>query len=120
MPTQAYFDKYPPFASHVTTAKLPRLSFAKLLAHDKSESDALFEACRAKGFFLLDFRGCSEGEGFLKEAEALFQLNEEVNTLDVDELMKYAYNPPHSLFGYVIGLSYYWSFLSTHLGALFT
>lgn len=99
MPTQAYFDRYPPFPGDVPVAKLPRLSFAKLLARDESESDALFEACRAMGFFLLDFQGCPEGESFLKKAETMFDINEEVNAMDVGELMKYAYRPPHSLFG---------------------
>jgi len=75
------------------------LSFSKLLNDEKNESDALFKACRSMGFFLLDFEGCSEGEGFLKKAEAMFDLNDEVNAVDIDELMKYAYQPPHSLFG---------------------
>jgi isopenicillin N synthase-like dioxygenase len=100
MPTQAYFDKYPTFPSDISVAKLPRLSFAKLLVHEENESNALFEACRAMGFFLLDFQGCVEGEEFLKKAETMFGLNEQVNAMDVDELMKYAYKPPHSLFGY--------------------
>ena len=99
MPTQKYFDKYPSFPSDVPTAQLPRLSFSKLLDDDTNESDALFNACRSMGFFLLDFEGCSEGEGFLKRAGAMFDLNEEVNAMEVDELMKYAYQPPHSLFG---------------------
>src|SRR5437879_494085 len=99
MPTQAYFDKYPPFPSNVPVAELPRLSFAKLQDQDREESDALFDACRAMGFFLLDFRGCSEGDAFLKEAERMFDLNEEVNMLNGEELMKYLYQPPHSLFG---------------------
>ena len=101
MPSQAYFDKYPSFPSDIPVAKLPRLSFAKLLAHDQGESNALFQTCRAMGFFLLDFRGCIEGDAFLKKAETMFDINEEVNAMDVDELMKYAYKPPHSLFGLV-------------------
>lgn len=100
MPTQAYFDRYPSFPGDVPTIELPCLSFAKLLAKEQSESDVLFKVCRAVGFFLLDFQGCSEGEAFLKKAENMFNLNEEVNALDVDELMKYTYKPPHSLFGY--------------------
>jgi isopenicillin N synthase-like dioxygenase len=99
MPTKEYFDRYPTFPSNVPVAELPRLSFAKLQNHDRKESDALFDACRAMGFFLLDFQGCSEGEAFLREAERMFDLNEEVNALDGHELMKYHYNPPHSLFG---------------------
>jgi hypothetical protein len=99
MPTQQHFDKYPSFPREISAAKLPCLSFSKLLGHEESESDALFEACRAVGFFLLDFKGCVEGEAFLRKAETMFDLNEEVNAMDVNELMKYAYKPPHSLFG---------------------
>jgi len=99
MPTQAYFKKYPAFPSDIPTAQLPRLSLSKLLDHEKDESDALFKACRTMGFFLLDFEGCSEGEGFLKKAEAMFDPNEEVSAVDVDELLRYSYRPPHSLFG---------------------
>lgn len=97
MPTQAYFGKYPPFPSDVPVAKLPRLTFAKLLGDEKDESDALFEACRAMGFFLLDFEGCPEGETFLEKAEAMFTLNQEVNTMDVKELMEYSYQLPSLL-----------------------
>jgi hypothetical protein len=99
MPTQNYFNKYPAFPSDVPTAQLPRLSLSKLLDYDNAESDALFKACRSMGFFLLDFQGCTEGEMFLQRAERMFDLNEEVNALDVDKLMKHAYQPPHSLFG---------------------
>jgi len=101
MPTQACFEKYPPFPSDLPVAKLPRVSFAKLLDNESSESDALFESSRSLGFFLLDFEKSPEGEDFLRKAERMFDINEEVNSLDQDELMKYAYNPPTSLFGYV-------------------
>jgi hypothetical protein len=97
MPTQAYFDKYPPFPSNVPVANLPRLSFAKLLEGEKVESDALFEACRAVGFFLLDFESCTAGEEFLKKSEAMFDRNQEVTAMGVEELMKYSYQLPSLL-----------------------
>jgi hypothetical protein len=97
MPTQAYFDKFPPFPSDVQVANLPRISFSKLLGDEKGESDALFEACRAMGFFLLDFEGCAEGETFLEKTEAMFDLNQEVSSLDDKELMKYSYQLPSLL-----------------------
>ena len=49
--------------------------------------------------FLLDFEGCHEGETFLKGVETMFDINEEVNDIEVDNLMKYAHQSPHSLFG---------------------
>jgi len=101
MPTQAYFNKYPPFPNRPNVAELQHISFAKLSENNKNESNVLFESCRALGFFLLDFQDTAEGENFLKKAEKMFDIDEEVNALDQDELMKYAYNPPTSLFGYV-------------------
>jgi hypothetical protein len=74
MPTQSYFNKYPSFPSDVTTAQLPRLSFSKNLNYEKAESDAFFKVCRTMAFFLLDFQGSSEGEHFLKKAEAMLNL----------------------------------------------
>jgi hypothetical protein len=100
MPTQTYFGKFPQFPSDLPVAKLPRISFSKLLENDNNESDALFESSRSLGFFLLDFEGNIEGREFLGNAERMFDINEEVNALDQDELLKYAYKPPTSLFGY--------------------
>ncbi|KAI0159975.1 putative oxidoreductase [Hypoxylon sp. FL1284] len=100
MPTQAYFDQFPPFPDDVQTAGLQRVSFAKLLSQDEAEAKTLFEACRAWGFFVLDFEGCEEGQSFLQKAEDMFELDKELNSMDVAELMNYAYKPPHSLFGY--------------------
>ncbi len=99
MPTKNYFEEIPAFPSNIETAELPRIRLGRLLSGQKTESDALFEASRKLGFFLLDFEGCTEGESFLRQAETMFKLNKEVNDMDVDELMKYAYHPPHSLFG---------------------
>lgn len=99
MPTKSVFEKYPPFPDDVQCAELQRISFAKLLAQDVSESNALFEACRAWGFFVFDFQGCPEGEAFIQKAAAMFDLNEKIHDMKVEDLMNYAYKPPHSLFG---------------------
>ncbi len=45
------------------------------------------------------FQGCPEGESFLEKAEMMFDLAEEVNIMEIDELMNFAYQPRHSLFG---------------------
>ncbi|KAJ8062280.1 hypothetical protein OCU04_008827 [Sclerotinia nivalis] len=100
MPTPTYFSKYPAFPPDVPVAKLPVISLSKLLSEDKDESSSVFKASRAMGFFVLDLSGCPAGEEFLKNAAVMFDLNKEVNALSQDELMKYAYNPPTSLFGY--------------------
>ncbi len=105
MPTQAYFRQFPPFPDNVLVAQLPLIAYEKLLTSDPAESIALFDAFRATGFCILDLQGCSEGQTFLKEAEKVFELNEEIHRLDLEEKMKYAFQPPTSLFGYVVNVS---------------
>ncbi|MCJ1250985.1 hypothetical protein MMC30_008215 [Trapelia coarctata] len=100
MPTAKYFNRYPDFPSDVATANLPRISLGKLTGNDDSESSKLFQACKTSGFFLLDLSGSSEGETALKDAEAVFDLGQEILDLKQEELMKYLYRPPESLFGY--------------------
>ncbi len=102
MPTATYFNKYPPFPKDVPIAHLPRVSFSQLIANNGVESENLFEACRANGFFLLDLKGSGEGEVMLKDAEYAFDLSERVFEIDQKELMKDAFKPPKSLFGYVL------------------
>lgn len=99
MPTPAYFAKYPPFPDDVPTADIPVVSYAKLLEKNEGSSTALFEACRALGFFVLDLSGCSTGEAFLNQAVKMFDLDQQLHGLPTDEKMRYAYNPPTSLFG---------------------
>lgn len=105
MPTAQYFDKLPPFPDHVSTVDLPRLSFSKLLSRDTGESERLFEACRTHGFFLLDLRDTPDGETLLHEAERMFELNRAVHDLDMAEKMKYFFQPPKSIFGFVFSVS---------------
>ncbi|OTA98544.1 hypothetical protein M426DRAFT_69610 [Hypoxylon sp. CI-4A] len=100
MPTQALFDRYPSFPDGVQTASLQHVNFAKLLSHDDAEANILFQACRALGFFILDLTTCEEGQAFINLAADMFELDEEIHSVDAEELMKYAYKPPHSLFGY--------------------
>lgn len=107
MPTPAYFAKYPPFPSQVPTAKLPVVSFARLLSNDEDESSALFTAARTSGFFLVDLSHSSFGDAFLESAEAMFDLTEEVNALPQEELMQYAYKSAGNIFGFVFSILHY-------------
>ena len=102
MPTIDHFNRYPPFPTGVPVADLRCLSFSELLAGDESESERLFRSCRETGFFLVDLRGTSEGEIMLKHAEMAFELNKEIFELDQEELTKHAFQPPASLFGFVL------------------
>ncbi|KUJ12177.1 Clavaminate synthase-like protein [Mollisia scopiformis] len=100
MPTKSYFEKLPPFPNDVPVAKLPRISFAKLLDNETEESEALFSATRKLGFFMLDFQDCAEGQSFLEKSETMFEINKKICEMDIGDLAQYAYHPPHSLFGY--------------------
>ena len=100
MPTSAYFSRYPPFPADVPTADLPRVSLRHLMAGDEAESERLFRACGELGFFLVDLRGSSEGETMLGDAENAFELGEKIYDIDQEELLKHAFKPPGSLFGY--------------------
>ena len=101
MPTAKLFSQIPPFPDNVPTANLGTLSFTKLLSNDQTESEELFRSCQEAGFFQLDLHGSPEGEALLREAEELFELNREVSELSTEEKMKYVWNAPKSLFGYV-------------------
>ncbi len=93
MPTLESFAKVPPFPDHVPTVKLQRLELSKLLAEDEGESKALFEACTGLGFFLLDLRGCEEGETVLEETEAGFKIGQEFYALSDEERSKFPLLP---------------------------
>lgn len=88
MPSQSSL-KYPPFPEDVPTVPLFRLSFAKLLAGDQSESDRLFSACRSLGFFMLDFQDTSQGRAILEEVETLSEVGADAFDLDLEEKQRY-------------------------------
>lgn len=82
-------SKYPPFPDDVPTVALPRLSFAKLLGGNQSESERLFSACKSLGFFLLDFQDTPQGRAILEEVETLMKVGAEVFDLDLEEKQHY-------------------------------
>lgn len=88
MPSQSS-PKYPPFPEDVPTVPLLRLSFAKLLAGDQSESERLFSACKSLGFFMLDFQDTSQGRAILEEVETLSGVGAEAFDLDLEEKQRY-------------------------------
>ena len=93
MPTPKCFAGVPAFPDDVPVAELQRLELSKLLSGDKAESEALFEACTGFGFFLLDLRGCEEGEILLKETEAAFDISQEFYALSDEERTKFPLLP---------------------------
>lgn len=93
MPTPECFAKVPPFPNDVPTVNLQRLQLRNLLSGDEAESEALFEACVGLGFFLLDLRGCGEGESLLKETEEGFSIGQEFYALSDEEKSKFPMLP---------------------------
>jgi len=109
------FEDLPSFPGDVPTAPLLRLNLKRLIDHDSKEEDKLWRACRDVGFFYLDLRdgnsskrdsfhedgdGELNGDGLLKDAQALFQLGDEVFALPEEEKQQYDFKDQGSYFGY--------------------
>jgi hypothetical protein len=68
----------PAWPADVPTALLNKISLAKLLEGDEVESCALYASCKSSGFFLLDLKGCQDGDVLWKKIETLLGLAEEM------------------------------------------
>ncbi|PWY65550.1 oxidoreductase [Aspergillus eucalypticola CBS 122712] len=100
MPTNRYFAQAPPFPADTPTIDLPVLSFSDLRSGNPTEGEKLFAASREWGFFLIDLHDSAEGRTLLHDAEAMFDLDIELFSLDQTTLDQYAYNAPKDLTGY--------------------
>jgi len=89
----------------VPTVPLSRISFAKLLAKDKGETERLFQACKNLGFFSLDLRSHPEGTQLLGVSDRLLALGEPLFDLPPKELLQYRMSGK-SMYGYVISLAF--------------
>lgn len=76
-----------------------RLSLAKLLSDDTTESRRLFEAAKELGFFYLDLRGVGVGEGILADVDGLFGVGRRVFELDVRVKEGFDWSGEGSYFG---------------------
>ena len=99
MPHFTEFNTKPPFPNDVPIAKLKRISLAQLRTHDKVESEALFDACKQDGFFLLDLRGDEKGEKILTEAGSLFDVGKILFDLPYEVKMEFVMGGARSVFG---------------------
>ncbi|KAL2826749.1 oxidoreductase [Aspergillus pseudoustus] len=105
MPTAEYFAKSPPFPSGIELIDLPQISLASLRKNTASEAERLYKASREWGFFLLRLdTGAKASDGgdsaLLKDAETMFELAEELFSLDQETLDKFAYDAPRDITGY--------------------
>ena len=83
-------EQHPPFPTDVPTAQVTRVSLSKLLSNDKAETDALFEACKTSGLFMVALDDGAQGEELIGDASNVFRAGEKIFDLDYDEKMKYA------------------------------
>ncbi|KMU89560.1 1-aminocyclopropane-1-carboxylic acid oxidase [Coccidioides immitis H538.4] len=100
MPSLENFPDIPPFPDDIVTAPLFRLSLEKLLNHDNDEVKRFCTACEDLGFFYLDFRGTTQGDAILAQADELFGVGERLFELDLEEKKKYDFGKKNSYFGY--------------------
>ena len=99
MPHFTEFNAKPPFPNDVPVAKLKCISLAQLRRRDEAESEALFDACKQDGFFLLDLRGDEKGEKILTEAGRLFDVGKTLFDLPHDGKMEFVMGGARSVFG---------------------
>ena len=60
------------------------------MSGDEVESDALYEACKTSGFFLLDMTASPEGEVVLQDVAKAFDMAETLFEMAIEEKMKYS------------------------------
>ena len=99
MPHFTEFNINPPFPDDVPIAELKCISLTRLRSHDKAESEALFDACKEDGFFLLDLRGDDKGEKILTEAGSLFDVGKTLFDLSFNTKMEFVMGGDRSVFG---------------------
>ena len=82
---------YPPFPEgpDFPCVHLETISLQKLIDHDSTEEDRVFEACKGRGFFYLDLAGPEAGETILKGSEDIARVGEDFMALPTEEKMKY-------------------------------
>ncbi|KAL9052650.1 MAG: hypothetical protein Q9162_005277 [Coniocarpon cinnabarinum] len=90
----------PPFPDDVPVADLYQFSLSKLVDGEEAESRALFEACTTTGFFLLDLQDHDIGKQLLASVPPVFDVAEELFSLDFDEKDKYSFKAGQPIFGY--------------------
>ena len=89
MASEAFFKSLPPFPNDVPVVSMSRISLAKLVAGNEFEAEALLDACRRLGFFLLDLVGDPVGEEMIGEIDEIFDVVQNTMHLSVEEKMRY-------------------------------
>ena len=92
MPTQDFFDRFPPFPEGLPVLDLPRLSYGKLIQGDNAETDALWDACVDEGFFLLDLGDAPGGPDLLEDLVKVYDIGRSFFDQDLDTKKEFKLN----------------------------
>jgi hypothetical protein len=93
MKQSANIMELPAWPVDVPTALLNKISLAELLEGDEMESAALYASCKSSGFFLLDLKGCQDGDVLCKKSETIFGLAKNMCDMPYEQKMQYALRP---------------------------
>ncbi|KAI9844815.1 MAG: hypothetical protein M1837_005233 [Sclerophora amabilis] len=93
------FPGLPPFPKDVKTFPVPILSWGKLLAEDKIESERMFEACKDQGVFQLNLGDTPKGRDLLADVDDVFSVSKDLFNVDVEEKERYKMSAK-TTFGY--------------------
>lgn len=92
---------YPPFPDDANPrTQLETISLIKLINGDEKERARVFDICRTKGFFFLDFSN-SHAASLPEDAEDIARMSEPLFALSQDEKMSHGLGEckSHSLLG---------------------
>lgn len=91
---------YPPLPDDLPTIELETISLAKLERGDQDEQDHLFDICKDRGFFYLDFTD-SSAASLPSDGEEIVRVAEEIFKLPLEEKKQYLPQRPQNnyLFG---------------------
>jgi isopenicillin N synthase-like dioxygenase len=99
MASPKLFGSLPPFPDDLQPiAEMATISLARLVSGSVSEAQAVLDACRKLGFFLLDLSGDPVGEEMIKEVDAVFEIVRETMDLKLEEKEKYNQDIPNKDF----------------------
>ena len=72
-----------------SSINLKVVDLQNLLKQDEGEDEKIFQAVKEEGFFYLDFRRVDQSGAMLDMVERLFNFQESLFNLSVEEKMKY-------------------------------
>jgi non-haem dioxygenase in morphine synthesis N-terminal len=119
MASKTLFEATAPFPDDLQPiAEISTISLAKLVADDTCEAQAVLDACRQLGFFLLNLSGDTVGEEMIKEVDQVFEMVREIMDLAMEEKIQHSNDPPREFRGYEFLFSVCFIFVNFSLPTL--